>query len=93
MTNLPNKSDAASELFPVVVGMIHSVSAKAKQQDVKPRSLLLEELALDSLDLVRVVMLMEDRYRITIDLDEVPKLKCVSDLTIMLARELRSAAA
>jgi hypothetical protein len=42
---------------------------------------------------VRVVMLMEDRYHITIDLDEVPKLKCVSDLTIMLARELKSAAA
>jgi acyl carrier protein len=93
MSNIPNKPDAASELLPVVVGMIHSVSTKAKQQDVKPRSLLLEELALDSLDLVRVVMLMEDRYRITIDLDEVPKLKCVSDLTIMLARELRSAAA
>ena len=93
MTNLLNKSDATSELLPVVVGMIYSVSAKAKQQDVKPRSLLLEELALDSLDLVRVIMLMEDRYHITIDLDEVPKLKCVSDLTILLARELRSAAA
>jgi len=93
MTNLLNKSDTASELLPVVVSMIHSVSAKAKQQDVKPRSLLLEELALDSLDLVRVVMLMEDRYHITIDLDQVPKLKCVSDLTIMLAREIRSTAA
>jgi acyl carrier protein len=38
-------------------------------------------------------MLMEDRFRITIDLDEVPNLKRVSDLTSMLARELRPAAA
>ena len=92
MTNLLDKSDAANELFSVVVGMIHSVSAKAKQQDVKP-----DLFSSKSSPLIRstlcVVMLMEDRYHITIDLDEVPKLKCVSDLTIMLARELRSAAA
>jgi acyl carrier protein len=93
MPNSSKKSDMSSELFSVVVGMIQSVSAKAKQQQVLPQSLLLEELALDSLDLVRVIMLMEDRFRITIDLDEVPNLKRVSDLTSMLARELRPAAA
>ena len=53
---------------------------------------MLEELALDSLDLVRVIMLMEDRYHVAIDLDEVPKMKQVNDLTILLGREIRTAA-
>ena len=73
-------------------GLIHTVSAKARQVEITPQSLLLEELALDSLDLVRVIMLIEDRYHIAIDLDEVPKLKRVHDLTAILGRELRSAA-
>ena len=81
-----------SELFTIVVGLIHTVSAKAKQAEITPQSLLLEELSLDSLDLVRVVMLIEDRYQISIDLDEIPKMKRVSDLMSILGRELRSAA-
>jgi acyl carrier protein len=85
--------DQSGELLPVVTDLIRSVSAKAKQLEITPRSLLLEELALDSLDLVRVLMLVEDQYHVTIDLDEVPKLREVSDLMALLARELRSAAA
>jgi acyl carrier protein len=85
-------SESSSELFPVVVDLIHSVSAKSKQSVITPESLLLEELALDSLDLVRVVMLIEDRYHVAIDLDEIPKMKRVDDLTAILGRELRAAA-
>ncbi len=84
--------ESSNQLFPIVVGLIHTVSAKAKQVPITPQSLLLEELALDSLDLVRVIMLIEDRYDVAIDLDEVPKLKRVNDLTTILGRELRSAA-
>jgi acyl carrier protein len=86
------RSEASSELFQVVVGLIHAVSAKSKEMDITPGSLLLEELALDSLDLVRIIMLIEDRYCIAIDLDEIPKMKRVADLTAILGRELRSAA-
>jgi acyl carrier protein len=85
-------AETSNDLFPVVVSMIRSVSVKARQADITPHSLLLEELALDSLDLVRVIMLMEDRYHVAIDLDEVPKMKQVNDLTILLGRELRTAA-
>ena len=92
MVNLLNTHEATGELFPVVIDLIHTVSAKSKQVEITPESLLLEELALDSLDLVRVIMLVEDRYHIAIDLDEVPKMKRVVDLTTVLGRELRSAA-
>ena len=92
MTNTLTALPATNDLFPVVVGLIHSVSAKAKQVHITPQSLLLEELALDSLDLVRVLMLIEDQYQVAIDLDEVSKMKQVNDLTAILGRELRSAA-
>ncbi|MGC8641719.1 MAG: acyl carrier protein [Isosphaeraceae bacterium] len=92
MLNLLNTPEASSELFPVVIDLIHSVSAKSRQVEITPQSLLLEELALDSLDLVRVIMLVEDRYHIAVDLDEVPKMKRVNDLTTILGREIRSAA-
>lgn len=86
------KSDQAQSLLEVVSDLIRSVSAKAKDKVITKDSLLLEELALDSLDLVRVVMLMEDRYQVTIDLDEVSNMKCVADVARTLDRELRSAA-
>jgi acyl carrier protein len=92
MMNSLTAAGSHNELFAIVVGLIHSVSTKAKQADITPQSLLLEELSLDSLDLVRVVMLIEDRYQIAIDLDEIPKMKRVSDLIAILGRELRSAA-
>jgi acyl carrier protein len=85
-------SDKIDSLLDVVSEMIRSVSAKAKERTITAESVLLEELALDSLDLVRVIMLMEDRYQITIDLDEVSNMKCVADLARTLDRELNTAA-
>ncbi len=87
-----NTVESINDLFSVVVGIIRIVSAKARPMEITPQSLLLEELALDSLDLVRVIMLIEDRYHTAVDLDEIPKMKRVDDLTRILSRELRSAA-
>jgi acyl carrier protein len=44
------------------------------------------------MDLVRVILLLEDRYCIAIDLDEVPKIRQVRDLALTVAGQLRSAA-
>ena len=87
-----NTVKSINDLFSVVVGLIRIVSRKARPMEITPRSLLLEELALDSLDLVRVIMLIEDRYHTAVDLDQIPKMKRVDDLTRILSRELRSAA-
>ncbi len=89
MMKSANVVEASSDLFQVVVGLIHDVSAKSRSAQITPQSLLLEELTLDSLDLVRVIMLVEDRYHIAIDLDEIPKLKQVSDLTELLGARSR----
>jgi acyl carrier protein len=81
-----------SELLEIIIGMIRTVSAKAGQMEITPESILLDELELDSLDLVRVIMLIEDRYHVAIDLDEVPKMRQVRDLVLTLVRQSRSAA-
>ena len=87
-----NPVESTNGLFSEVVGLIRIVSAKARPMEITPQSLLLEELALDSLDLIRVIMLIEERYHTAVDLDEIPKIKRVDDLTRILSRELRSAA-
>jgi len=89
---LKSDQDQAQNLLAVVSDLIRSVSAKAKDKVITEKSLLLEELALDSLDLVRVVMLMEDRYQVAIDLDEVSNMRTVADVARTLDRELKSAA-
>jgi acyl carrier protein len=87
-----NTVESINDLFSVVVDFIRIVSPKARPMEITPQSLLLEELTLDSLDLVRVIMLIEDRYHAAVDLDEIPKMKRVEDVTTILSRELRSAA-
>jgi len=84
--------DPSLELTDSIAAMIKTVSAKARHALITPETLLVEDLQLDSLDLVRVFMLIEDRYDVAIDLDEVPKMKQVRDLALTLAREFRSAA-
>jgi acyl carrier protein len=64
---------AHDELFSAVVELIHTASAKSRTIEITSSTLLLDELSLDSLDLVRIIMLIEDRYHVSIDLDDVPK--------------------
>ncbi|AMV39599.1 acyl carrier protein [Planctomyces sp. SH-PL62] len=75
-----------------VSDLIRSVSEKARSKVITADTLLLEDLALDSLDVVRVVMLIEDRHGVSIDLDVVADMKSVADLARGLVQESRSAA-
>jgi len=81
-----------TELTDAIAAMIRTVSAKARQVRITSETLLVEELELDSLDLVRVLMLIEDCYHVAIDLDEVPKMRQVRDLAMVSTRKSRSAA-
>jgi acyl carrier protein len=84
--------EISRDVFDVITAMIRSVSAKANDVEITPDTLLLDELAMDSMDLVRVILLVEDRYCIAIDLDEVPKIRQVRDLTQTVTGHSRSAA-
>ena len=90
MTNLIGSHQ--SDLIAVVIEAIRGVSPKARQVPITPDSLLLEELALDSLDLVAVILQIQDRFQVEIDPDEIPNLRCVEDLVTSVTNHLRAAA-
>ena len=84
---------AQNDVIGAISSYVKTISEKAKGAEIGADSLLLEELFLDSLDLVRVIMHLEDQYQVSIDLDEVPDMKRVGDLAVTVGRQLRRAAA
>jgi acyl carrier protein len=93
MKQLPNKMGAApSDVMSVIAEAVRGVSAKAKDIVISPESSLIEDLALDSLDLVAVVLRLQDHFQIEIDPDELPTMRSVGDLIASLDKHFRSAA-
>ncbi len=56
-------------------------------------SRLVEDLGIDSLDLVSIVLNTQERYGIAIDEDEVARMHSVADLVTYVSRHLNAAAA
>ncbi len=83
---------AADDMTIAIAEAIRSVSAKARGTTISAHSLLLDDLALDSLDLVAVVIQLQDRFHVEIDPDEIPAILTVGDLAASLDRQVRSAA-
>ena len=81
-----------SGLLAIIVEAIRGVSPKARHVSITPDSLLLEELALDSLDLVAVILQIQDRFQVELDPDEIPNLRSVEDLVTSVTNHLHAAA-
>jgi len=92
MSQSPASANEIQGVMNIVSDLIREVSEKARTRIIQPETLLLEELALDSLDMVRVIMLIEDRHGVSIDLDEVADMKTVGDVARSLRRESSAAA-
>jgi len=67
-------------LLDVITSAIRSVATRTQATVITADTRLVEDLALDSLDLVGVLMKMEDHFDIKIDLDEVGNIRDVADL-------------
>jgi acyl carrier protein len=80
------------EILRVTAEAIRSVSARARSVSITPDSRLLDDLALDSLDLVAVILKLQDYFEREIDPDLIPGLECVADLTRVFVEEERAAA-
>jgi acyl carrier protein len=87
-TAVPSSPDVTA----VIAETIRGISARAREVAITADSRLLEDLALDSLDLVAVVIGLQDRFAVEIDPDELPELLTVGDLAGALHRHARSAA-
>jgi acyl carrier protein len=80
------------DLFEFIKAMICAASATAKAVEITSESLLIDDLGMDSLDIVRVIMNLEDRYHLEIDLDEAPRFERVRDLALTVAGRSLAAA-
>jgi acyl carrier protein len=80
------------DVLAIITDTIRTVSAKARDTSITPSSFLLEDLALDSLDLVAVILRVQDHFQVEIDPDEIPNMRRVEDLVAGLSDRLRSAA-
>jgi acyl carrier protein len=91
-TTIDTAGSSRRDILTTIAESIRSVSSKAKGATITPDSRLLEELALDSLDLVAVILELQDRFQVEIDPDEITELRTVADLAASLAKLLRRAA-
>jgi acyl carrier protein len=91
-TTIRPAAHSAADTTAAIAQAIRTVSAKARAATITAGSLLLEDLALDSLDLVAVVIQLQDQFHVEIDADEIPSIRTVGDLAASLDRQLRAAA-
>ncbi len=73
-------------LLAEITETVRSAARVSPQVLITADSLLVEDLAIDSLDLVGVFVALQDRYDVTIDDDDVPNLRRVADLAEYIAR-------
>jgi acyl carrier protein len=83
--------DAA--LLAEVSGVVRRAARLPASAAVGPESRLIEDLAIDSLDLVGVVLAVQDHFDVVIEDDLVPSLRRVVDLAEVVARQRGLAAA
>jgi acyl carrier protein len=82
-----------STLIAEVAAIVRQSAKVPPQLSIEAESRLVEDLAIDSLDLVGVLLAVQDHFDIVIDDDLVPSLRRVVDLAETVARDRGLAAA
>ncbi len=81
-----------TDVITIIIETIRTVSAKAREVNITLNSRFLEELALDSLDMIAVILRVQDHYQVEIDPDELTTMTRVADLVAVLTKDTRTAA-
>jgi acyl carrier protein len=76
-----------------VVEILHRVGKVPTTTDVRAETRLVEDLGIDSLDLVAVFLAVQDRYDVIIDDEIVPSIRCVADLVAEVEGQVAGVAA
>jgi acyl carrier protein len=82
-----------SRLVAEVADIVRQAAKVPPHLTIQAESRLIEDLGIDSLDLVGVLLAVQDRFDIVIDDDVVPSLRRVVDLAETVARDRGLAAA
>jgi acyl carrier protein len=72
---------------------VRSIARIPSGVEIAPESRLVEDLGIDSLDLVSIVLTAQELYGVAIDEDEVSGLRTMSDLVVYVDRRRNAAAA
>jgi acyl carrier protein len=72
-------------MFAEVVDVIRKAAKIPPRVPITPDSRLVEDLAIDSLDLVGLILQVQDHFDVVIEEDDVPNLCRVADLAAYLA--------
>jgi len=75
-----------SALIAQVARIIRQVAKIKPQVPISADSRLVDDLAIDSLDLVAIVIQLQDDFQVAIDEDALPQLRRVSDLAAYVGR-------
>ncbi len=75
----------APKLFDEVVDVIRKAAKIPARVPIGPETRLVEDLAIDSLDLVGLILQLQDEFDVVIEEDDVPNLCRVADLAAYLA--------
>ncbi len=81
-----------ASLLGEVIEVIRDAGKVAPGVAIKPEQRLVDDLGIDSLDLVGVFLSIQDRYDVVIDDDDVPDLRRVVDLAEYVAKNRLRAA-
>ena len=81
MTTTTNHASIVDE----VAGLVRKAAKIPARIPIRADSRLVEDLAIDSLDLVGVILQLQDHFDVAIDEDAVPNLCRVADLAAYLA--------
>jgi acyl carrier protein len=82
-----------STLVNEVAGIVRRTAKVPSHVTLTADSRLVEDLAIDSLDLVGVLLAVQDHFDIVIDDDVVPSLRRIADLAELVAKDRGLAAA
>ena len=82
---------SAPSLFAEVVDVIRKAAKIPARIAIMPDTRLVEDLAIDSLDLVGLILQLQDHFDVVIEEDDVPNLCRVADLAAYLAGRRESA--
>ncbi len=82
-----------SKLLDEITRLVRRLGRVAPQLELTPRSRLVEDLAIDSLDLVGIIIQIQDDYGVIIEDDDVTTLRSIEELTNYVAQRRHGSAA
>jgi acyl carrier protein len=80
-------------LLSELTSIVRKAGKVAPTVAITPDSRLVEDLGIDSLDLVAVFLSVQDRYDVVIEDEDIPALKSISNVAAYVSRDPGSMAA